>query len=195
MDYIFGSYYILKNKFWFFDFLKKRTTQRIEPKLPWYRQYGYFYSESNQIIDNLHLGSSFNAYSLSELTNKKINVVINVTEEIDNFHENKLGITYYRFPIKDNNYDDISEILEQTYDLIDKHLTKGDGLLVHCYMGASRSASVIIYYLMRKYNWTYDKSLLYVSEKRKLINLTHKFDLILRQKEIELKIFNHKLKS
>jgi hypothetical protein len=49
------------------------------------------------------------------LTNKKINVVINVTEEIDNFHENNLGITYYRFPIKDNNHDDISEILEQTY--------------------------------------------------------------------------------
>jgi protein-tyrosine phosphatase len=186
MDYIIGSYYILKNKFWFFDFFT--SVPRIEPKLPWYRQYGYFYSESNQIIDNLHLGSSFNAYSLSDLANKKINVVINVTEEIDNFHEYNLVMKYYRFPIKDNNQDDISKILEQTYDLIDEHLVKGEGILVHCYMGASRSASVIIYYLMRKYNWTYNQSLLFVSEKRKLINLTHKFDLILRQKEIELTI-------
>jgi protein-tyrosine phosphatase len=183
MDYIFGSFYILKNKLWFLDFFK--PIPRIEPKLPWYTQYGYFYSESNQIIDNLYLGSSFNAYLLSELTNKKITVVINVTEEIDNFHKNNLLITYYRFPIKDNNQDDISEILEKTYDIIDKHLAKGDGILVHCYMGASRSASVIIYYLMRKYSWVYEQSLNYVYNKRKLVNLSHKFDLILREKEIK----------
>lgn len=185
MDYIFGSFYILKNKLWFLDFFK--STPRIQPKLPWYTQYGYFYSEANQIINNLHLGSSFNAYSLSELSNKKINVVINVTEEIDNFHENNLVMTYYRFPIKDNNEDDISEILDQTYELIDEHLAKGNSILVHCYMGASRSASVIIYYLMKKYDWTYQQALTDVSEKRKLVNLSHKFDFILRKKEQELK--------
>jgi protein-tyrosine phosphatase len=185
MDYIFGSFYILKNKIWVLDFSK--NTVRIKPKLPWYRKYIYFYSESNQIINNLYLGSSFNAYSISELTNKKINVIINITEEIDNFHENNLSMTYYRFPIKDNNQDDISDIIEQTYDLIDEHLSKGDGILVHCFMGASRSATVIIYYLMKKYNITYEQALSYVSNKRKVVNLSYKFDWVLRQKNIKLK--------
>jgi protein-tyrosine phosphatase len=184
MDYIFGSFYILKNKFWVLDVFK--NTKRIKPKLPWYRQYIYFYSESNEIINNLHLGSSFNAYSISELTNKKINVVINVTEEIDNFHDNNLSMIYYRFPIKDDNNDDISEILEQTYDIIDEHLSKGDRILVHCFMGASRSAAVIIYYLMRKYNITYEQAITCVYKKRILVNLTPKFEFILKEKSIKL---------
>ena len=29
----------------------------------------------------------------------------------------------------------ISEILEKTYDLIDEHFAKGEGILVHCYRG------------------------------------------------------------
>lgn len=184
MDYLFGSFYILKNKIWNFDFFK--NIPRIEPKLPWYRQYGYFYSESTEIVDNLHLGSSFNAYTLNELKNKKINVVLNITEEIDNFHVDNLTMTYYKFPIKDNNNDDISTILDETYEIIDRHLSKGDGILVHCFMGASRSASVIIHYLMKKHDWSYEQALNHVSDKRKLVNLSHKFDLILRQKSNEI---------
>ena len=184
MDYIFGSFHIFKNKFWVLDPFK--NTKRTNPKIPWYRQYKYFYSESTQIINNLHLGSSFNAYSISELTNKKINVVINVTEEIDNFHDDNLYMIYYRFPIKDDDNDDISEILEQTYDIIDDHLSKGDRVLIHCFMGASRSAAVIIYYLMRKYNIIYEQALEYVSKKRILVNLTPSFDSILKDKSIKL---------
>ena len=44
MDYLLGSFYILKNKIWYWDFF--RSVPRIEAKLPWYRQYGYFYSSS-----------------------------------------------------------------------------------------------------------------------------------------------------
>jgi protein-tyrosine phosphatase len=168
------------------DFLTR--TPRIEPKLPWYTQYSYFYSESNEIIDNLYLGSSFNAYSITELTNKKINVIINVTEEIDNFYQTNPKITYYRFPIKDNNLDDITEILDQTYEIIESHLIKGDNILVHCFMGASRSASVIIYYLMKKYNWSYIQSHQLVYNKRKVVNLSSKFDSILKNKDKILKL-------
>jgi len=52
-------------------------------------------------------------------------------------------------------------------------------------MGASRSASVVIYYLMRKNNWGYKQALEQVTDKRKLVNLSHKFDSILRRKSIE----------
>ena len=120
---------------------------------------------------------------MDELKFKKINVVINVTDEIDNFHENYFKITYYKFPIKDNNHDDISDILEKTFDIIDYHINKGDNVLVHCFMGASRSASVIIFYLMKKLSINYNQAKYFVTEKRRLVNLTPKFEEILKNKE------------
>lgn len=186
MDYIFGSFYILKNKVYNFDFGKNtQIVPRMEPMLPWYKQYSYFYSTSNQIIDGLFLGSSFNAYCLNELITNNISVVINVTREIDNYHENTTDTKYYKFPVLDDNNDDIVPILTQTYDIINTHLARGDNILVHCYMGASRSASVIIYYLMNKNDWSYNQARTYVSSKRPLVNLSQKFHLTLQSFDID----------
>ena len=185
MDYVYGSYYIIKNKLYNFDIFSKNTP-RIKPKISWYKRYSYFYSSSNKIIDGLFLGSSFNAYNLTELKSNDIDVIINITDEIDNFHEANQLITYYKFPIKDNNYDDISNILSMTTSIIEQHLSKGDNILVHCFMGASRSASVIIHYLMNKNNWTYDYTKNFVMDKRPLINLSHKFDDMFKKMEISI---------
>lgn len=185
MNYLLGSYYIFKNKFFSLGFTG--DVPRIEPKLPWYRQYSYFYSPSTKIINGLYLGSSYNAYDLDHLTSNNINVIINITYEIDNFYENQLRMTYYKFRIHDNNQDDITNILTQTYEIIDRHIRNGDIILVHCYMGASRSASVIIYYMMNKYNMTYDNARNYVSSLRPLVNLSHKFDLTLKNMRLMLR--------
>ena len=40
---------------------------------------------------------------------------------------------------------------------------------------------------MIKYDWSYEQALNHVLCKRKLVNLTHKFDSILREKEKEIK--------
>ena len=42
MNYICGSLYILKNKLRDLDIFGKKVP-RIEPSMPWYRQYSYFY--------------------------------------------------------------------------------------------------------------------------------------------------------
>ncbi len=179
MDYLYGTFYILKNKIYNLGIFSKNVP-RIEPKMPLYRQYSYFYSEPNQIIDGLYLGSSYNAYDIKQINNKNINVIINITDEIPNFYEDNLLLKYYKFSIKDNNIDDINPILTETYDIIDEHLSKGESILVHCFMGASRSASVIIHYLMKKNRWTYDYAKTFVIVKRPLVNLSEKFDEILK---------------
>lgn len=184
MNYIYGSYYILKNKLYDFNFFGEKVP-RIEPSMPWYKQYSYFYSKSNEIIKGLYLGSSFNAYNLQELQYNNINVIINITDNIDNYHEENLMLTYYKYSIKDNNSDDITNILMETSDIIEKHLSKGENVLVHCFMGASRSAAVIIHYLMKKNNWTYDYTKTFVIVKRPLVNLSEKFDVILKNTRVE----------
>jgi protein-tyrosine phosphatase len=171
MDYILGTFEIFKNKIFSTDYLTH--INRIEPSVPWYQQYMYFYSPSQEIVTNLFLGSSFNAYNLNELIKNKIDVIINISDDVKNFHENKFK--YYRFKISDNDSDDISRILDRTFTIISDHLLKGDRILVHCFMGASRSASVIIYYLMRRYDMSYEVAKGLVMIKRPIVNLSLKF--------------------
>lgn len=186
IKYIIGTIIILWSKILYYSKNKnKKSTPRIAPKIPWYRQMVWFYNEPTQILNNLYLGSSFNAYDLELLKNHNINIILNITYEIDNFYQSDLSLTYYKFPIFDNNVDDISKILSITYNIIDHYLNKNNiysnnKILVHCYMGASRSASVIIYYLMKKYNLSYDKSLNFITKKRPIVNLSKKFDLTLK---------------
>lgn len=155
---------------------------RTEPKVPWYRQLIWFYSKPTKILDNLYLGSSFNAYDIENFKKLKITVILNITKEINNFYQDNLKLTYYKFPIYDDNNDEIDIILDESYEILDIHLNLGEPILVHCYMGASRSASVIIYYLMKKMNMDFKSSLDYVMEKRPIVNLSEKFYLTLKNK-------------
>jgi protein tyrosine/serine phosphatase len=181
MEYIYGSFCIFGKKIMNWSpFELSHEVPRIEPKMPWYHQYWYFYNTADKIDDNLYLGSSFNAYCQSELKEKNINVIINVSDDVDNFHEGFGDIIYYKFPISDNNSDDITDILLQTNNIIDTHINKGHNILVHCYMGASRSATVVINYIMNKYKITYEQAKDYVSNKRPLVNLSEKFDNTLK---------------
>jgi hypothetical protein len=182
MNYIYGSIYIFSKKF--YNYLisvpvvqnqNDSIIRRTDIDLPWYIKYKYFFSNATEIVTSLFLGSSFNAYDIYFLRRKRINVIINITDEINNFYETDNSLTYYRFPIRDNNLDEINTILNESYNIIDHHLKNGDKVLVHCYMGASRSASVVIYYMMKKYKISYKKALEIVKTLRPVVNLTEKF--------------------
>jgi atypical dual specificity phosphatase len=174
MEYISGIIKIIGKKILINDFDKK--IERADDIIPYYKQYYYYFLEANEIIPSLYLGSSFNAYSYTEISTKHINIIFNITNTIDNFHNNNPFITYYNFPISDNNKDDITNILSETSELIHKHLLNNDKILVHCFMGASRSASVIIYYLMKYKKMSYFFAKNYVLSKRPIINLSKLFE-------------------
>ena len=134
IKYIVGTLLILWSRLVNLTLIKRNKVLRTEPKVPWYRQLVWFYSEPTNILPNLYLGSAFNAYDIDKLSELNIRVVINVTKEIENFHEENLILTYYKYPIADDNKEDITDILSQSYEQIDMHLSSGDNVLVHCYM-------------------------------------------------------------
>ena len=47
---------------------------------------------------------------------------------------------------------------------------KSTNVLVHCHQGVSRSATVIIAYLMHKNRWTVEEALKYAKAKRDIVN-------------------------
>lgn len=61
-------------------------------------------------------------------------------------------------------------ILDDSCDWIEQSINNGDGgVLVHCHLGQSRSASIVIAYMMRKQGLTYEEALEKVKRKRSLV--------------------------
>ncbi len=148
---------------------------RIFPPLSLISQMKVFFSTPHHIIDNIYLGSAFNASHSSTLKNLNIGLIINVTSEISNYYPNKYK--YKKYNIIDNNSDSIKEYFKDSYKTIleyQQHDCKEQkkNILVHCYMGASRSVSIVIYYLMKKHNYKLNEAIHFLKNKRAVVNPT-----------------------
>ena len=57
---------------------------------------------------------------------------------------------------------------EFAYKFIKKNAD--NNILIHCFMGRSRSASLITFYLMKEKGWDYDTCINIILEKRPFVN-------------------------
>ncbi len=151
---------------------KEVYKKRIFTPLSYLTQLEWFYGEPTFIIDNIYIGSAINASHYGTLKNRDIAMVINMTHEISNYFQK--NIEYNRFPVYDDNTQSIKQYLLKAYDKIIMFQLNNHGknILVHCFMGASRSASVVIYYLMKKHGYTLNDAIIFCRNKRALINPT-----------------------
>lgn len=89
------------------------------------------------------------------------------------------GITSYLWlDLKDEPGEDISKYFNESYAFIDEHL-KDSNVLIHCQAGVSRSASVVIAYLIKKLKINYLKALSFVRDKRPSVKPNSGFELSL----------------
>ena len=127
--------------------------------------------EPSFIIDNIYLGSSYNSSNKTSLEHHGIRRILNVTCEIPCSYPN--SYTYLQIPVRDSRDSFLESHFEEMYQFM---VAKPDRpLLVHCYMGSSRSASIVIYYMMRRHGKTFQEALDYVKGKREAVNLNCNF--------------------
>ena len=82
---------------------------------------------------------------------------------------------YFNFKIQDNNKDRLFDFLEESYRKIKEYQNNNDGaILVHCFMGASRSATVVAHYIIKEHEYTPDLAIVFIKEKRIIVNLTNR---------------------
>lgn len=118
-----------------------------------------------QIVLGLYIGNVEAASDLGLLMRLRITGIVNAAKELPNYFP-------YRFHYISMNYDDISkqrlnkDALERAYDFIWNELDQGGAVLVHCHAGVSRSASIVLYYLMMQYGLDFDQALNYVRRVR-----------------------------
>ena len=131
--------------------------------------------DSTLIVDQLYLGNSCNARNYYELENNKVGLIINSSPCISNYFQNEFE--YYNVKVEDISGADILCHLDNTvkkmHEFIENNPQKS--VFVHCFMGSSRSATIIIAYLMKYHNYNLRDALNFVKEKREVVNLNQDF--------------------
>jgi dual specificity phosphatase 12 len=132
-----------------------------------------FFSPCNHIIDNIFLGSTYNAADWEMLRKLAIKKIINITEDVPNFYEDK-DIEYFNINITDDGSEDLNvSKLNKMVEFVNSN--NNDNILIHCLVGRSRSVSALCYILNKNYGKNIEESLLLVKNKREFANPSKRF--------------------
>ncbi|KAJ7181179.1 protein-tyrosine phosphatase-like protein [Mycena filopes] len=93
-------------------------------------------------------------------------------------------MTYHRIDIEDRASAALTQHLGPACDYIHASLVRGENVLVHCQQGVSRSASIVIAYLIRERAMSYDAAFAHVKQRRQCIRPNSGFVGALRDWEI-----------
>ncbi|XP_072279202.1 protein phosphatase Slingshot homolog 3 [Pyxicephalus adspersus] len=121
----------------------------------------------SEIFPYLYLGSEWNASNLEELQKNRVTHILNVTKEIDNFFPETFK--YLNIRVLDEESTNLLPYWKETHSFISTAKRQGTNVLVHCKMGVSRSASTVIAYAMKEYEWTQEQALKHVKERRSIV--------------------------
>jgi len=126
------------------------------------------------ILKNLFLGSASDANDFLFIKQNNIKLIVNVTKDIATDYS-ALGfedIKVIRIPIDDIDTESLNtnNLLMSTLRTIKKYIDENKGVLVHCRAGVSRSASIVIAYLMKYHNLSFSQAQNYLRSKRPIIN-------------------------
>ena len=124
-----------------------------------------FTDNMNYIIDNIYLGDKTAAKNEEFLKEYNISTVINCAEELTSVYKD---IKFMELKLYDTNDQNLFPKFEVAYKYIKLH--SKNNILIHCKMGASRSASLVIFYIMKEKGWDYDTSYKYTEKRRPVIN-------------------------
>lgn len=132
----------------------------------------------NQIIKGLYLGGTCSRHPdvLRYLGIKNI-LSVNSEEKAylkGEFNNMKLGWD-------DSLNQKLFPQIDKAYRFIDSKLKKGEKVLVNCFAGISRSASAVIYYIMKKFKFSYDEAFILVKSKRRIVQPNPGFEKQLRE--------------
>jgi hypothetical protein len=117
--------------------------------------------EINHIIDNIYLGDC--SHTQDELLKLGISYVFNMTPNHYREYDKLIEI---KIPLEDSFKQNITDIFPTAIEQVKELNDEGLKIYIHCYAGISRSASFVIYYLMKYHKMKFEEAFKYVRYKR-----------------------------
>ena len=131
----------------------------------------------DHIIDNIYLGDFRTADNMNILRQYNITHIINCAFNLPNKFPNE--ITYKRLDLRDEPDQPLIERLEEAYEFIKEN--KDKNIFVHCVFGKSRSASVVIFYIMKEKKINFQEAKNFVKNIRSIVEPNSGFELELNK--------------
>ncbi|KAL7035318.1 hypothetical protein ACKWTF_008325 [Chironomus riparius] len=131
----------------------------------------------DQIEPRLYLGNVTAAANIVFLKNQNISHILTIDSfPLPAFVASSINIVTKYVQIADMNREDILQYFPACIEFIENALMDPKhSVLVHCFYGVSRSATIVIAYLMKKYSISYQRAFERAKSKRSLVQPNHGF--------------------
>jgi atypical dual specificity phosphatase len=152
-----------------------------------------FSNDCQEVVRGLYIGHIGTAKDPLALAKYGITRVVDVSAQP---YDPPPGVTVLRLPIPDVSTYDIRQIFGLTNAFIVDALRDGCNVLVHCHWGISRSATVVLAFLLAfHHHLTLEQSLILLQSKRSVINPNQGFRRMLALYEQELVLYRRQTKN
>ena len=125
--------------------------------------------ERREIEPGLWIGSLADSKDREFVDSEGIRLIVNCTYNLPrHFKGDSRNIAYVTVPVRDNRIDvpKMSRHLPGAVAAIQKHRRRGDPVLIHCFAGISRSATVCAAYLMAEKDLTVPEAIQYIRDQK-----------------------------
>ena len=119
-----------------------------------------FFPEIDQITEKVYLGNEDAQRDKENLKKIGVTHILVVGNGLDILHP--LDFEYKKIEVNDFPHEEISKYFDETYEFIEK----SNKVFVHCAAGISRSATIVIAYIMKKNKMSHLEAHQFVKEKR-----------------------------
>ncbi|KAJ6722067.1 DUAL SPECIFICITY PROTEIN PHOSPHATASE 1B [Salix viminalis] len=116
------------------------------------------------IEEGLFLGSLGAATNKDALNSKNITHILTVADSLPPSYPN--DFVYEVIGVADRNDTNLSQYFNKCFNFIDEAKRQGGGVLVHCFVGRSRSVTIVVAYLMKRHGMRVSEALAHVKSKR-----------------------------
>mmetsp|Transcript_13776 Transcript_13776/g.16401 ORF Transcript_13776/g.16401 Transcript_13776/m.16401 type:complete len:180 (+) Transcript_13776:17-556(+) len=117
------------------------------------------------------LGSGQDASNLEQLQAHQITHILNVADDVPNFHEIERNITYCNLKVGDFGTDaGISRVFDKAILFAQRCQEENGNLLIHCANGSNRSSTITIALFMTLFNMTLKESFCHIKNKHSSTN-------------------------
>lgn len=137
------------------------------------------------IFDWLYLGNSLNSQDLKYLQKNFFGAILNCALECPNSFPGKFE--YKKLALCDTIRTNIKIYFDEVSDFIENIRKQNKKILIHCYMGRSRSVACIIAYMIKYKGYSFESAHSYIRSKKSDIGPNSGFISQLRLYEQELK--------